>query len=330
MNKTTGIKNGSLSFHVSPGRIILTDPSFRVTQVSSAMLQLLGFDSETELLGAHALRDVIELAEDQYIIEHSIRKFGTLSWYPVTLKRRDGRIGHADIQVGVQKNYQIIIGYEFTYKTEQDPEPAEQTGVPIPHPASGPFEHKKNTTAGSVQKPPLPAAPPLKKTAPSPGLLEDHFEFVIDETTNPFLARPMESDETPQQGQDPSNTNIVLIIDDDPAILDVNSTVLNFAGYQTVSTKSLEHGLQQLKDLSSRVTVVLLDFSLLELIGEENINNIAKISPHSALILSSGHTSEPFKKLLAETKAGWLQKPYSSTQLIEAVAQQIAARKLTS
>jgi CheY-like chemotaxis protein len=326
MNKTTGDKSTPVTF---TGRIILTDSSFHITQITSPMVQLLGFDEETEPLGAHAIRDFIELAEDQFILEHSIKKFGTLNWYPVTLKCRDGRIRQADIQIIVQKNYQFIIGYEFMFKIEGDTESFERSGMSLPRPVIRTSESKTNMTAGSEPKPSIQTAPPIKKAIPAPGLLEDDsLEFVADETTNPFLTRPIDEDDAPRQpAENHSAANIVLIIDDDPAIIDVNATVLNYAGYQTVSTKSLEKGLHLLKELADRVKVILLDFSLLEMIGEENLAKIAAMSPQSAFILSSGYPSESFKELLAENHVGWLQKPYTSTQLTEAIVGQIAAKK---
>jgi CheY-like chemotaxis protein len=221
------------------------------------------------------------------------------------LRRKSGGKCSCDVQVIPQKKIQKIVGYDFYFKTEINQSPA----ASVTHQPESEFH---STPPESVQD-----------AFEFPAHKEKQNDlFVIDETTNPFLAHlDDEDEELPDERT--SIPDIVLIIDDDPAIIDVNATVLNFVGFKTYSTKTLEEGLQLIHDLGKQIKAIILDYSLLEMIGEPNIEKIMQLSPHSALILSSGYSSETFQQLLRNSKAVWLQKPYSSEQLVELVSRQI-------
>ena len=284
MNDVT--ENQQPEFPSEAEKLVITDLEYRMVMISDAMMQVLGYQSESQVLGDHFLRKIVRDPLDRDIIEKSLKKFSTLSWYPACLSRSDGGSVDGDIRVLSRKNRQRLIGYEFHFKS-----------------------------AGAAWAEPSASVPETD-------------DFIIDETSVPFLAGL--EDEEPAgapAGEERKREDIVLIIDDDPAIIDVDATVLTFRGFKTYSTKSLQEGLQLLDRLKQDIKVILLDFSLIELIGEENIYKIIEISPASALVLSSGYPADLFKELLQKSGAAWLQKPYSSEQLVQAVASKIDAMK---
>jgi CheY-like chemotaxis protein len=288
---------------VSSMEKVTADSAFHIIEISTSLIHLLGYARETQLLGKNLLTELIFDAEDRDIIKLYVSRFGVLSWYPVFLRRKNGRKCGCDMQVVPQKKIQKIVGYDFYFKTDIN-QPSSDLDLP--------------------KSDPTPLETLIEEAAEFPLHTEKENDlFVIDETTIPFLAHPDDEEEEESPDQRTSIPDIVLIIDDDPAIIDVNATVLNFVGFKTYSTKTLEQGLQLIHDLGKQIKAIILDYSLLEMIGEPNIEKIMQLSPQSALILSSGYSSEAFQELLKNSNAVWLQKPYSSEQLVELVSRQI-------
>ena len=63
---------------------------------------------------------------------------------------------------------------------------------------------------------------------------------------------------------------------------------------------------------------ILLDMRMPGMNGEETLYALQKIAPHVHVVMTSGHGAEgAVAKLVAEGAVGYLQKPYSESELLE-------------
>lgn len=110
----------------------------------------------------------------------------------------------------------------------------------------------------------------------------------------------------------------VLIIDDEPGILDTVSGVLSDEGYEVLTTKSALEGLKLYKE--ERPDVVFLDIWLPDRDGLEVLQELRELDPQAAVIMFSGHgTVSTAVKAIRMGAHDYLEKPLSYKQVLEAV-----------
>jgi len=111
---------------------------------------------------------------------------------------------------------------------------------------------------------------------------------------------------------------LVLIVDDEPGILDALSNILKDEGYRTLTTGLGEEALtlyqQHLPD------VVFLDIWLPDRDGLETLRSLLEIDPAAAVIMMSGHGTTPTAVRAIKVGAcDYLEKPLSYDQVVDAV-----------
>ncbi len=114
-----------------------------------------------------------------------------------------------------------------------------------------------------------------------------------------------------------SDNRQILIVEDDEDTAEVVSTLLNDAGYNTVS---VERGQQALSEIASTAPdLVLLDLNLPDIHG---LDVLKEVRTHSfmPMIVVSGFTREKDKVIALEAGADdYLSKPFSPEELIARV-----------
>lgn len=119
-------------------------------------------------------------------------------------------------------------------------------------------------------------------------------------------------------------TGRVLIMDDESLVLDVATRALRLAGYHTMAVTNgadaVEHYREAL-ELGQRYDAVVLDWTIPGgMGGKEAAQEILTLDPGARLMVSSGYSED---SAMAEYRAhgftGVLPKPYSATQLCDAV-----------
>lgn len=109
---------------------------------------------------------------------------------------------------------------------------------------------------------------------------------------------------------------LVLLVDDEPAILEGLSDSLRWEGYQVQAFSSAEEAWQWAQE--HRPDVVVLDVLLRGMDGLELAAKLYERDPEVAIILSSGFGLETLPPSLASHgKLAFLQKPYTIRQLLE-------------
>lgn len=124
-------------------------------------------------------------------------------------------------------------------------------------------------------------------------------------------------------------SELVLIVDDEPGILEALSSVLSDEGFDTVCTESGKEAIELYR--SRRPDVVFLDIWLPDWDGLETLQALREADPTAAVIMMSGHgTTSTAVKALKMGAFDYLEKPLSYGQAVDSVQGAIAYRRKVS
>ena len=112
----------------------------------------------------------------------------------------------------------------------------------------------------------------------------------------------------------------VLVIDDEKLVRDAICEMLELEGIPFVSAADGAAGLASFEQHGDRVGLVVLDLTMPGLSGQETFLKIRAIAPGLPIVLSSGHDeAQALAPLEGENVAGYLQKPYPLSQMVDLV-----------
>ena len=106
----------------------------------------------------------------------------------------------------------------------------------------------------------------------------------------------------------------LLIVDDEPNLLELLSRYLGRLGYESETRLDGPGALALFQAGPDRFSMVITDLSLPGLSGEELIEQIRKIRPGTPAIITSGYPYVP-----RAAGVGFLQKPFLPQMLVDAV-----------
>jgi len=113
----------------------------------------------------------------------------------------------------------------------------------------------------------------------------------------------------------------VLFVDDEDMIRQLSKTVLEHSGWRVLLAENGAEGVQLFKEHQESIAVVILDLAMPVMGGEEALARIQAIGADIPVIVSSGYGETKAARRFAGIKpAGFLQKPYTMNQLMEAIA----------
>jgi DNA-binding NtrC family response regulator len=107
----------------------------------------------------------------------------------------------------------------------------------------------------------------------------------------------------------------LLLVDDEPALLDLLKRYLERLGYLVDACGSPEEALRMFEEDPSRYALVLTDLSFPDLNGEEMLERMRQRSPNLRAVISSGYPHQP-----KSPDTAFLLKPYAPKMLAELIA----------
>ena len=112
---------------------------------------------------------------------------------------------------------------------------------------------------------------------------------------------------------------IVMVVDDEPQVLDIERHILERAGYQVLLAASALDAIARLTE-GPPPDLLITDLDMPELGGDEMVSRIRAIRPDLKVLFVTGHAD-----LLMETPRRWegeafLEKPFTEESLREAVS----------
>ncbi len=112
-------------------------------------------------------------------------------------------------------------------------------------------------------------------------------------------------------------SGVILIIDDNEAIRDMSSAILEEAGYRVLTADDGLQGVEVYSQHEREILAVLMDMTMPKLNGEACFRELRKINKDVKVILCSGYSEQSATSSFHGKKlAAFIQKPYSPETLI--------------
>ncbi|HWB86247.1 MAG TPA: PAS domain S-box protein [Bryobacteraceae bacterium] len=108
----------------------------------------------------------------------------------------------------------------------------------------------------------------------------------------------------------------VLVVDDEPAVLELAKTILERAGLTVLTASDGQEAITIFTRYANRISAVLLDLTMPGMDGVEVFHQMAELRPEVKVILCSGYNEPDTSDTLGHKPAGFLRKPYHPGELL--------------
>jgi CheY-like chemotaxis protein len=107
-------------------------------------------------------------------------------------------------------------------------------------------------------------------------------------------------------------TGIILLVDDEPMILNVGRKILETLGYTIITAQDGTSAIELYKQSKKSIDLVILDMVMPEMGGGEVFDEIKKINPEVKVLLSSGYSlNGQASRIINRGCVGFIQKPFT-------------------
>ncbi|MEC7521662.1 MAG: AAA family ATPase [Myxococcota bacterium] len=118
----------------------------------------------------------------------------------------------------------------------------------------------------------------------------------------------------------------VLVVDDDPLVLQTLALGLEPEGYRVVAAETPDQALR-LADALDRVDVIVSDVMMPDMNGPELVDALAEVVPEAAVLFVSGYADTELRETMDLKSRSFLRKPFRPEQLCEAVRDTLRRRR---
>ena len=123
---------------------------------------------------------------------------------------------------------------------------------------------------------------------------------------------------------------LVLVVDDEEIVRSVAQTVLEKQGFEVITADDGEQGVAVFRERADEIQLVLLDMTMPRMSGEEAFAVIRRIRPHARVLLTSGYNEqEAIGSFTGKGLAGFIQKPYTPSELLARIRSVLDAGETT-
>lgn len=151
------------------------------------------------------------------------------------------------------------------------------------------------------------------------GFIYVHSELGMGTTFNIYLPRTTESiSRQPASSADsiPKGIETILMVEDEPAILDVGRITLERSGYTVLTAPTPREALDLATRFDGPIHMLITDVVMPGMNGKELQRNIQSIKPGIKILFMSGYTSDIIAhRGVLEDNVNFLQKPFSVESL---------------
>jgi CheY-like chemotaxis protein len=127
--------------------------------------------------------------------------------------------------------------------------------------------------------------------------------------------KPPERPSNDETGTKPT----ILVIDDDPILLQTVKSMLVKRGFDVLTSSSVPRGLGVLRNAVGNIRVVLLNYSMPKLNGEESLKFVRQLSPNAKVIGLTAVNLDAVPREYLDSVDKLLTKPVIATELLGAV-----------
>ncbi|XHR29374.1 MAG: PAS domain S-box protein [Chthoniobacteraceae bacterium] len=117
------------------------------------------------------------------------------------------------------------------------------------------------------------------------------------------------------------NGETLLVVDDEPEILEIICSILQQNNWKTISATDGVEGVASFLMHSGKIKALITDMVMPNMDGLGLIRSVRKLSPDLPILVASGFSNEESRGELDEQRiSGFLKKPFSARQLVARVA----------
>ena len=117
---------------------------------------------------------------------------------------------------------------------------------------------------------------------------------------------------------------LILLVDDDPLLLDYLKTVLDHSGYETLAAESAAEALQRVAEREADIALALLDISMPGMSGLDLARRLREHTSVAFMFLSSVDDAETARQAASHGAVGFVVKPVDAARLIPAFESALA------
>lgn len=154
------------------------------------------------------------------------------------------------------------------------------------------------------------------------GIIKNHYGFINvysekgqGSTFNIYLPasnKAIKEKKKEQSKEIPRGTETILLVDDEPVILNVARDLLQALGYKMLTAQDGETALDIYEKSMNEIDLVILDMVMPEMGGGEIFDELKKIKPDVKVLLSSGYSiNGQASKIISRGCVGFIQKPFT-------------------
>lgn len=126
--------------------------------------------------------------------------------------------------------------------------------------------------------------------------------------------------ESKQEELPAGGTETVLLAEDDPAVRDLHSMMLEEAGYTVIGALDGSDALDKFFSHEMKVDILVSDVIMPKLDGKRLIEKIREVRPEMKVLFMSGYTKDLFvQRGILDKEFNFLSKPVSANELLKAV-----------
>ena len=119
----------------------------------------------------------------------------------------------------------------------------------------------------------------------------------------------------------------ILLVDDEPMVREVAEAMLIHGGYDVIPAESGQQAVDLFAERGDDIDCVLLDLAMPDMDGLETFRALRSVRDDVRVLLSSGYSEQDaLTRFGGEKLAGFLQKPYHASTLLDAVQQILRKR----
>jgi PAS domain S-box-containing protein len=137
-----------------------------------------------------------------------------------------------------------------------------------------------------------------------------------------FPPSTMAKDALPEAAAEPAHSRrgeLVLVVDDEEIVRKVAVAALERRGYRTVTANNGSEAISLLQRRAGEISVVLLDMMMPVMGGVEALEHLRQIHEKTLFIATSGYPETDALKYFGSSIRGYIQKPYSASELVKLV-----------
>jgi signal transduction histidine kinase/ActR/RegA family two-component response regulator len=121
----------------------------------------------------------------------------------------------------------------------------------------------------------------------------------------------------------------ILLVEDEPAVLETNKTMLQHLGYQVLTAANGREALAVYTAYQDTIDLVLSDMVMPDMEGEALFNTLKAQNPEIRVVMMSGYpVGEKGARLLEQGLVDWFQKPVSLRDLAQLISKALRSKNL--